>query len=254
MDLSEKEINSIEDRIAEIVVLYGKVKRLIIKSEKIEEQQRLSITAINELRSALDHLMRVFAAKNGISDNVAIDSESTSDNLPAPEYCEINMNKAFGHIYRAGYDAYDIISLEYIKKINSLRKTVSHGSLVKGFNDYANEVRLPFKEAIDICNEAKATKDVEALGTLAQHFGKYERATDALESIYETMEQRWPDVLQCEEERLQEQETVIRQLKGQQSQSEIQIQQYKNQLKLAWLAIIISVLFGLGGIILTLIM
>lgn len=192
MTLSEDELKKIEDRISSMAILYNEVKSLIVESERMEEKQRLSISAINELRNAFDHLMRVVTAK---SKNV------NEEGLPVYEYCNVNIDKSYGHIYRAGYDAYDVISYYYIADIKRIIESVSYSSLVAGFNDYAKEVRIPFDHATKMCNLAKMEKDIGAIDTHKKHFAKYAEGIEDLKAVRERLETRWKEVMECEKER-----------------------------------------------------
>ena len=53
--------NEEQKLLTKIVSDYFVVKNLIIKAENLDREKRIPINAINELRNALDHIMRVFA-------------------------------------------------------------------------------------------------------------------------------------------------------------------------------------------------
>ncbi|MBN1574255.1 MAG: hypothetical protein JW984_13740 [Deltaproteobacteria bacterium] len=98
------------------------IKGLVIAAEKFDIKQNLSITAISELRSAFDHLMRADSAKYGIYSEEEIFEES---GLGIVEYYKTNLDKALAHLFRAGYDAYDIIAIGLIDQIDSMLNEIS---------------------------------------------------------------------------------------------------------------------------------
>jgi len=156
MPLSEQERESLDRKQREFIRLYFKVKRYIIDSEKALAGNKLSMPAINELRSALDHEMRTQSVIRGVS------KAPTDGGLSEFGYCETNITKAIGHIYRAGYDALDVISLSIAEDVLKTIDSFSRTTTVTVFSNYSDEIRLPLEKAMEICGEAKARKDVEA--------------------------------------------------------------------------------------------
>lgn len=197
MPLSEQEKEKLGQKQRELVQLYFKVKRYIIDSEKASAGSKLSMPAINELRSALDHDMRTQSVLHGFP-------APTDGGLSEMEYCETNISKAMGHVFRAGYDALDVISLSIAEDVLKTRDTFSRTALVTVFPNYSDEIRLPFEAATEICGEAKARKDVEADGSGQKHFARYEQAIEDLKKIREKFYARLPELNDVEKERLTE--------------------------------------------------
>ena len=48
---------------SEIIELYFRVKKLIIEAENVDPEKRIPLNSVNEMRNALDHLMRVLGKK-----------------------------------------------------------------------------------------------------------------------------------------------------------------------------------------------
>lgn len=92
----------------DLIEFYFVIKQVVIAAERDDKERRLSFSAINELRSALDHIMRAHGVVHGTSNADAAVSES---GLTVYDYCTKNLSKAKGHLYRAGFDAYDIIGI-----------------------------------------------------------------------------------------------------------------------------------------------
>lgn len=176
--LSKEQEEELRERAKRVTELYPKVKAHIISSEKRDKENRLSIPAINELRNAFDHMMRVQAV---------IDMNDTSGPERAKiepfEYCKNNIDKALGHVYRAGYDALDVLSLRLLDDINHNMNGYQMSTLVSVFNDFSSEVQVPLDQAIDLCDEAKNEKDVESIDAQYATYNKYEEAIEKLKKI-----------------------------------------------------------------------
>lgn len=80
----------------EIRSLYTDVKEIIILAENLDPDQQVYLAPLNELRNAFDHLMR---------------------SLQENEDPEKQFNEAKEHIYRAGYDAYELLNINLAEGI-----------------------------------------------------------------------------------------------------------------------------------------
>jgi len=81
-----------------LVDLYTGVKSFILKAEELDARLESNIAVIKEQRDALDHVMRFIGRclKNDFEE-----SEKDQD------YISLQIDKACGHLYRAGYDSLD---------------------------------------------------------------------------------------------------------------------------------------------------
>ena len=187
-----------DGKFAEIAVFYLDVRQRIIAAEREEEEQRLSITAISELRNALDHLMRAKAAEVG-----AISGDALSGLSPG-DYIDKNLDKALGHLYRASYDAYDIISIELIAKIDKLLETISRRTLYEVIPDAADRITAPYTKSTEVLKQAKSDKDVESENDRGRFFKAYEDATGALATILSYLQSVEVDLQRAEKEHREE--------------------------------------------------
>lgn len=80
----------------EVNCLYTEVKDIIILAEQLDPKNQIYLAPLNELRNALDHLMRSLHENED----------------PAKEF-----NEAKEHIYRAGYDAYELLNINLAEGI-----------------------------------------------------------------------------------------------------------------------------------------
>ena len=105
----------------EIALLYKEIKKIVLLAENINEKQEVILSSINEMRNAFDHLMRCY-------DNEDI-------NL-----CKKQIEKSKGHLFRAGYDAYELIAIETIKNIKLNFKNYTPDIILQVFPNYYNEI------------------------------------------------------------------------------------------------------------------
>jgi len=195
MSFSEEENSKIDAKLSELISLYDKVKKYIIASEKASAENKLSIPAINELRNAFDHHMRASAIRLQVR---RVPEESGMSEMA---YCTSNIDKAVGHIYRAGYDALDVISLCLMTDIKKIVESVSRTTLVADFAGYSQEIRIPLETAMSTCDAAKLSKDVKENGAGQAHFSRYESAIQELTAIKEKLYGRLPELNAVEAER-----------------------------------------------------
>jgi len=69
--------------------LYKQVKRIIVTSENFDPKGEFYVAPVTEIRNTLDHFFR---------------------GLEFPERAEWELNEAKEHLYRAGYDTYEILT------------------------------------------------------------------------------------------------------------------------------------------------
>ena len=185
---------AIDSKMKELISLYFEVKKLVIASENATRGNRLSIPAINELRNANDHLLRAFAVSYGVT------PPPQEWKRPPVEYCVKNIDKAIGHVYRAGYDALDIIAMGLTEGILSDFGGFSMATRVGVFADYARDIRIPLQKAAAICDEAKTLKDVEVFDTAREFFVGYKNVIEMLKSVRDLIDSRMPELVVVEAE------------------------------------------------------
>lgn len=171
---------ALDDDYKQLIAFYFRIKKLVAAAEREDLEQRISISAINELRSAFDHVMRTQGLIYGIVEQANIRQES---GLEPSEYCKMNLDKAYGHLYRAGYDAYDTISIRLIDEIENMLKRISRRTLHSVMKDATSRIAKPYLEAKSLFVEAKIRKDVESRDQEERQFRIYEDANLALCSI-----------------------------------------------------------------------
>ena len=142
--LDEYEIRLIKD----MTLLYKKVEKLVIDVEEYNNKHTYAPSLL-EMRNALDHLMRLFAAKFGLKDNV--------DDL----YGEENIIKAMEHIYRAGMDSLDYLSVEIRSDIENHVESYSTSTISNVIPDYFSNIRPDIIGISDTISDIRASKDLD---------------------------------------------------------------------------------------------
>jgi len=116
---------------------YATTKELLIFGEQVDPENRTLPQVINELRNCLDHLMRVVLFKFGLSRR---DKDG--------DYVKTNLDKAYGHVYRAAYDALDWISLTLKGRIIDELQGFSLDTIQAVLPEYFKEIKPRFEEII----------------------------------------------------------------------------------------------------------
>jgi tetratricopeptide (TPR) repeat protein len=127
----------VQNSLRNLTELYIIVHEIVLFSEEIDPEKKADIQAINELRHTLTHLMRVFASY--------FELERDYDS----EYMELNLKKAFAHVYRAGYDTLDRTTLFLRQYISEEMKIYSLETINLVFPEYFKDIRPAIEELTD---------------------------------------------------------------------------------------------------------
>lgn len=152
---SEKEITQLKS----LASLYLQAKPLILYSEEADPNFRSNLQIVKELRDAFDHVMRVVVAHFGdtLLDN---GQESSADQVePSVEYCEKNIQKAIGHVYRSAFDALDGVVLSLREKIKEDLNNIPHDAIRSVLPEYWT-IRIKLEELNEKIGQHRARKDI----------------------------------------------------------------------------------------------
>ena len=179
--LSPSELASLQ----KLVALYVQAKGLILYSEEIDPDSRSNIQVIKELRDAFDHLMRVFAARH--------------TNIPPPGsveqgYCQKNLEKAIGHVYRAAFDALDGTTISLKQQIAEILEPYPVEVLTEVIPNYWSRKADLNRLVLDVAKN-RASKDVG--GDLASTFDNYVADNNALSTFYDEIVKLGPTLDEC---------------------------------------------------------
>lgn len=137
----EQEAEALE----KIARLYDYEKGLMIYAEELADES--FIPAINEIKDAFDHLMRVFSVKFGLRDRDSI-------------YINDNLDATFRHLYRATFDLLDFIRLLQKERLYEMVKDFSRDTLVDVFPEYYSKIVPEIEDAMLKIPRYKSEKDI----------------------------------------------------------------------------------------------
>jgi hypothetical protein len=160
--------------------LYTQAKALILYSEEVDPDSRSNIQVIKELRDAFDHLMRVMAARltGDVPDQA--NEYGISENT-CSIYCEKNIDKAIGHVYRAAFDALDGTVLSLKEKIGAILDNYPPDVIQEVISNYW-EIKIFINTLCESVTENRTEKDIA--GDISETFKKYVDNVQELKNFY----------------------------------------------------------------------
>ena len=194
MQLTSDQKKQVDRRLRDLFEFYWlKVKEIVAAAERYDKEQRMVITSAIELRAAFDHVARVHGALSGIE---AVQWQDAA--LSLYDYCEKNLSKAHGHLYRAAYDAYDIIAFALTEKLEKCLEAVSSMTLHTVVPDAMERVVIPFQNALKLVTQAKVRKDVNGREAERMEFEQYEEAVNGLLDARDYIDPRLSELMRHE--------------------------------------------------------
>lgn len=161
-------MHGFEARLRELVELYLSVKRWILDAEELDARLESNIAAIKEMRDALDHLMRFIARY--------LEAKPEEHQ----EYLNLQIQKAHGHIYRAGYDSLDgVIASVLVRIQEEYLADLPPESIRDVLPEYWREYRPRLEEIRERAAGYRAAKDIGEVN--GERFEAYQK--DALEVL-----------------------------------------------------------------------
>ena len=180
-------MNEFIDKLDYLQNLYVKTRESIVFLENYDKEKKSYIGPHNELRNALDHIMKMI---RGREDN---------------SVCEKEFKGAESHLLRAGYDAYELIcisQIEYIKKTLAIYSTID---ISIGFPDYYNRIR---RDIVKIENETAKLREIKRQeGFLGKDtFEYYFEAAERLLKHVTQIDEHIPIINECYMDRVEREE------------------------------------------------
>jgi len=189
----------VENRLRNLTELYLVVKELILYFEEVNPEQKSDIQPINELRNAFDHMMRVSA--------VALEVNPYEGD--SQKYILTHIDKAFGHVYRAGYDTVDFLALTIKAIISDELDGFSVEAISKALPEYYSTIKPEIEQInLKIANY-RAEKDVAQDD--AEHLIEYIETVTKLCEYREQVSRALPSISEIEEKRKNESKIRTRQ-------------------------------------------
>ena len=102
------------------------------------------------------------------------------------------------HLYRAAYDAYDIIAFALTEKLEKCLEAVSSMTLHTVVPDAMERVVIPFQNALKLVTQAKVRKDVNGREAERMEFEQYEEAVNGLLDARDYIDPRLSELMRHE--------------------------------------------------------
>ena len=171
---------SILKTLDQLGILHRLTKHYLLIAEELSEDGFTFLQPLKEHRDAYEHLVRVFALST---------KEDIKANFDSHTYIESNINKAFGHEYRAFFDAADWLTFacrRFVRKKLSLltiKKAYIKAYQEEGYETAKNFINsVPFEIA-----KYREKKDVGDNINLLNEVYEYKKTLDKLIELYKNI-------------------------------------------------------------------
>lgn len=143
----------------ELFSLYKVVKEIVLLAEYSNDNRSYIVSSVNELRNAFDHVMK------SLQNDINFKEE---------------FKKAKGHLYRAGFDAYEIIALNRLAEIEKIKSSYSYTAIIGGYPDYQKKLTPLVKRTKKKLAEVRGNKLVIVVEDEKSYFEDYEKIVTEL--------------------------------------------------------------------------
>lgn len=155
-----------------LLTLYKEVKGIVALAETMDPNRKTYVGPINEMRNVLDHLMR---------------------SVEHPDRLKEEMHEAREHLYRAGYDTYELL-LRHMGKgiIDDLKKydtEVINAIIPKYYSDYRPKIHSLNRVVADIRANKRIDPDLKD-----KTFREYIPVTEELSQIHDHIGRMIPEL------------------------------------------------------------
>jgi hypothetical protein len=177
------ENNSFIEKLDYLQDLYVRSREAIVLLENYDKEKKSYLGPHNEMRNALDHIMKMIKAKAN------------------SQICEKEFKGAESHLLRAGYDAYELNCISQIEYIKNTLQIYSTNDISIGFPDYYNVIR---PDILDIeCETAKIREVKRQESILGRDtYEYYFEAASKLINYVKQIDRHIPIINECYNERL----------------------------------------------------
>lgn len=158
---------------SKIIELYQDLKYVTLLAEEFEwDDFKDFLQPVLEQRSALDHICRAMSVEVGM--------QNESD---AGDYTSGNFEKAIGHLYRAFYDAADMLSMILREKIIDVVEGHDIECITAVCPEYYKELRPRLEQISTEIAGARNSKDIKVEAAI-DHVKSYGNLLDELRILY----------------------------------------------------------------------
>lgn len=140
------------NKLEELFSLYDKVRQSVILLENFNEEQKMYIAPINQLRSALDHIFKAI--------NICDDFEQ----------CEYELREAKEHLDRAGYDTMELLAANIGITIVEKLKRYDTKTITEVFPYYFTTIKPQLTDIKGIVASLRSNKKIDSDKSFSAYF------------------------------------------------------------------------------------
>ena len=140
------------NKLEELFSLYDKVRQSVILLENFNEEQKMYIAPINQLRSALDHIFKAI--------NICDDFEQ----------CEYELREAKEHLDRAGYDTMELLAANIGITIVEKLKRYDTKTITEVFPYYFTTIKPQLTDIKGIVASLRSDKKIDSDKSFSAYF------------------------------------------------------------------------------------
>lgn len=140
------------NKLEELFSLYDKVRQAVILLENFNEEQKMYIAPINQLRSALDHIFKAI--------NICDDFEQ----------CEYELIEAKEHLDRAGYDSLELLAANIGITIVEKLKRYDTKTITEVFPYYFTTIKPQLTDIKGIVASLRGNKKIDSDKSFSAYF------------------------------------------------------------------------------------
>lgn len=140
------------NKLEELFSLYDKVRQSVILLENFNEEQKMYIAPINQLRSALDHIFKAI--------NICDDFEQ----------CEYELREAKEHLDRAGYDTMELLAANIGITIVEKLKRYDTRTITEVFPYYFTTIKPQLTDIKGIVASLRSNKKIDSDKSFSTYF------------------------------------------------------------------------------------
>lgn len=171
-----------------IIIVHQYSKDLLLKGEEINLKLDGFIQPFKEQRDALEHIIRVQAAKYNIVSDIEEDKE---------KYISGNLEKVLGHEYRAFFDIADWVSINIRVNVTNFMSPYTPECITKAFPSYYADIRPQIEKANLEIAKIRCDKDIPKNDNIIPSVEKYHAIIDKLIEISSNISIYIPQLEEC---------------------------------------------------------
>mgnify|MGYP000892550380 CR=1 FL=1 len=169
-----------------IVIIHNHAKAHLIYCEEADLNQKTFLQPWNELRNALEHIIRAKACAVGLNHLVGD---------PA-DYQRANLDKALGHEYRAYFDVCDWLTVVLRQRIReTLAPYTEHPEIIREvIPNYYADIRPALEKLTQQIADVRTRKDIK--GDVLEEVEQYNKIVLELKTFADDLSSKVPSLIE----------------------------------------------------------